>query len=214
MQFNPFQIQVMECRMNLSAKYLTRISRQRLRKKGPWLGLSVVYGIVKEYGGSIKVHSEIDKGSAFDIYLPLIEKTRSTESIPDVEGIPGGNERILLVDDEEAIAKLEKLMLESMGYDVTSYISGADALETFKASPFSYDLVVTDMSMPNIPGDELAREIKSIRTDVPVIICTGFSERIHQDNYEQMGIDALLMKPIATSELAKVVRIVLNESKN
>ncbi len=181
--------------------------------KGTGLGLAVVYGIVKEHGGDIKVYSEMGKGSTFDIYFPLMKKTNDIESVPEVGAYEGGKERILLVDDEESIAKLEKEMLERLGYSVTARISGVDALEAFNASPSSYDLLVTDMSMPNISGDKLARKIKSIRPDMPIIICTGFSERINNDNIKQMGIDGLLMKPIIKSELAKMVRKVLDETK-
>jgi len=182
--------------------------------KGTGLGLAVAYGIVKEHRGDIKVYSEIGKGSTFDIYLPLMKKHNLAESIPVAEGHIGGNERILLVDDEESVASLVKQMLERMGYKVTSRLHSVEALEAFRASPSSYDLVITDMSMPIIPGDTLARKIRSIRPGVPVIVCTGFSERIYEDNFEQMGIDGLLMKPIMKSKLAKTVRKVLDKAKS
>lgn len=182
--------------------------------KGTGLGLAVVYGIVKDHGGHIEIYSEIDEGSKFDIYFPLMEKLKDTASLPMADVFQGGHERILVVDDEESIAKLEKQMLERMGYTVTSRLHSVEALEAFKANPSSFDLVVTDMNMPNIPGDVLARKIKSIRSDVPIVICTGFSERIHEHNFEHTGIDGLLMKPIITSELAKVVRKVLDAAKS
>ncbi len=175
--------------------------------KGTGLGLAVVYGIVKEHRGEIKVYSELGKGSTFDIYFPLIQKNDRIESVHTSEAYQGGNERILLVDDEESIAKLEKQMLERMGYKVTCHVNSVEALEAFRASPLSFDLVISDMSMPNIPGDELAREIKSIRSDIPIVICTGFSERIRdEENIKELGIDGLLMKPVVKSDLAKVVR--------
>ncbi|WP_163354635.1 PAS domain-containing hybrid sensor histidine kinase/response regulator [Desulfobacter hydrogenophilus] len=197
----------------LSGKIFDPYFTTKKQDKGTGLGLAVVYGIVKAHGGDIKVHSEIGKGSTFDIYFPVMEKTDRTESFIEVEAYHGGNERILLVDDEESIAKLEKRMLERMGYKVTSRLHSGEALEKFKSSPSLFDLVITDMSMPNIPGDELARKIKSIRSDVPIIICTGFSERIHENNFEQMGIDGLLMKPVVKSELAKTVRKVLEKAQ-
>jgi two-component system, cell cycle sensor histidine kinase and response regulator CckA len=181
--------------------------------KGTGLGLAVVYGIVKEHKGAIKLYSEIGKGSTFEIYFPLMKKLSDTESIPETEAYQGGNERILLVDDEVSVAKLEKRVLERMGYKVTARFHSVEALEAFRSSPFSFDLVITDMSMPNIPGNELARKIKSTRADIPIIICTGFSERILEKNIKQMGIDGLLMKPIVKSELAKVVRKVLDDAK-
>ena len=182
--------------------------------KGTGLGLAVVFGIVKEHKGNIQVHSEVGKGTIFDIYLPVLKKSVDSESIPDMKGHQGGSERIMLVDDEEPIAKLQKKILERLGYRVTSCITGFDALEAFNVSPSSYDLLITDMSMPNIPGDELARKIKSVRSDIPIIICTGFSERIHTDTFEKMGINGLLMKPVLKSDLATMVRNVLDKSKN
>ena len=147
-------------------------------------------------------------------YIPSKKKTNSTESISSAESYQGGIERILLVDDEESVVNLEKLMLERIGYKVTSRLHSKEALAAFKASPFSFDLVVTDMSMPSISGDILAQKIKSIRSDVPIIICTGFSERIREENIRKIGIDGLLMKPIVRADLAKTVRKVLDEAKS
>ncbi len=182
--------------------------------KGTGLGLAVVYGIVKDHGGDIKVHSEIGRGTTLEIYFPLMEKFNSTESTSEIGNYQGGSERILLVDDEEPVAKLEKQMLERLGYKVTSRLHSVEALEAFRTRPLSFDLVITDMSMPNIPGDDLARKIKSIRSNVPIIVCTGFSERISEDKFEQIGIEGLLMKPIVKSELAKTVRKVIDKAKS
>ena len=181
--------------------------------KGTGLGLAVVYGIVKEHKGSIKVHSEIGEGVTFDVYLPLMDKPDSAEAIKQVEDYLGGNERILLVDDEEPIAKLEKQMLERLGYSVTIRFNSLDALEAFKNNPDHFDLVISDISMPVMPGDQLAKELIAIRSEIPIIICTGFSERLDSKKAESIGIKGFLMKPIIRAEMAKTVRRVLDEAK-
>lgn len=181
--------------------------------RGTGLGLAVVHGILQDHKGDIHVTSEIGKGTTFNIYIPLLERSIERESPKIAEEHQTGTERILLVDDEVSVAKLEKQMLERMGYEVTSHLYSIEALKAFKADPISFDLVITDMSMPNIPGDELARKIKAIRSDVPIIICTGFSERICEADIKEMGINGLLMKPILKSDLANVVRKVLDEAK-
>jgi PAS domain S-box-containing protein len=182
--------------------------------KGTGIGLSTVYGIVKEHGGDVQVYSELGKGTTFNIYLPLIEKTPDFISENTSESSPSGTERILLVDDEDAIVRIEKQILERLGYRITSRVSSLEALEAFKASPESYDLVITDMSMPNMTGDRLAREVIAIQPDVPVIVCTGFSEKISHEKAEAFGIKGILMKPIVKSEMAQMVRKVLDEAKN
>ncbi len=181
--------------------------------KGTGLGLSVVYGIIQESRGDIKVESELDKGSTFTIYLPIIEESPEIVSTPKDIHLDMGSERILLVDDEEAIALIEKQMLERLGYSVVSRTSSVEALEAFRANPDTFDLVVTDMAMPNITGDQLTEELISITPGIPVIVCTGFSERINQAKAKALGIRGFLMKPVILSEMAQVVRTVLDETK-
>ena len=149
----------------------------------------------------------------FNVYLPLIDKPVEYASAETVQIHPTGTERILLVDDEEAIARLEKQMLERLGYRVTSLINSPEALAVFKTDPDAYDLVVTDMTMPSLTGDLLAKELISIRPDMPVIICTGFSERIDKEKAAAIGISAFLMKPVVKSEMARLVRKLLDRAR-
>ena len=180
--------------------------------KGTGLGLAVAYGIIKKHKGDIKVYSELGKGTTFNIYFPLMEKPVDLIKPSATEQLYSGSENILLVDDEESIAKLEKQMLERLGYKVTMRVNSQEALEAFRAKPDYFDLVISDMTMPNMTGDQLAIELKEIRANIPVIICTGFSERINEENAEMMGIKGLLMKPVVKSDMAKMVRKVLDEA--
>ncbi len=177
--------------------------------KGTGLGLAVVFGIVKTHKGDINVSSKLGRGTTFAVYLPLIEKTIEPASAKPVEEDQTGNERILVVDDEEAIARLEKQMLERLGYRVSMRVNSTEALAAFKAKPADFDLVLSDMTMPNMTGDQLAKEIISIRPDIPIIICTGFSEQLTEEKAAAMGIKGLLMKPIIKSDMARMVRNVL-----
>jgi len=181
--------------------------------KGTGLGLSVVYGIVKEHGGDIKVYSEIEKGTTFNIYLPLMKKTSETAVVQQSSKAVTGTERILLVDDEVSVAKLEGQMLSRLGYQATIETSSNDALNSFKGNPDSFDLVISDMTMPDITGDQLAKEILLIKPDTPIIICTGFSERINKEQAEVLGIKGFLMKPVVKSDMAQMVRKVLDDAK-
>jgi PAS domain S-box-containing protein len=182
--------------------------------KGTGLGLAVVYGIIKEHCGDIKVYSELKNGSTFNVYLPIIEKNNENGTVQKPDIYQTGNERILLVDDDESTLLVEIKMLESLGYHVEERRSSTDALEAFKANPDSFDLVVTDMTMPNMTGDQLARELISIRPDIPIVICTGFSERINQEKALAAGIKGFLMKPVIRSDMAKMVRKVLDEAED
>ena len=179
--------------------------------KGTGLGLAVVYGLVKNHGGNIKVYSEEKQGSTFSVYLPVIDNPTGNEITEHAETHQTGCERILLVDDEGTIVRFEKLMLERLGYNVSAFVSSIDALETFISSPDEFDLVITDMSMPGVTGDQFAKKLNAIRKGIPVILCTGFSETINQEKAASLGIKGFLMKPIIRSELAKMVRKVLDE---
>ncbi len=178
--------------------------------RGTGLGLSVVFGIVKEMNGEIKVHSEVGAGSEFTVYLPLAAESCSGEPPKIGERPEKGSERILLVDDEPAIVGLEAQILGRLGYKVDARLDSKDALAVFQENPMHYDLVITDMTMPGMTGDQFARAVLETRPGMPVIICTGFSEKMGQAEAEKMGIQGYLMKPVTGSDLAKTVRRVLD----
>jgi len=182
------------------------------RGKGTGLGLSVVFGIVKEYGGDIRVYSEVGKGATFHVYLPIPANTLTPVAAEKAGTCETGRERILVVDDEELIARLEKQMLQRLGYRVEDWTSSTEALEAFRAAPDAFDLVITDMTMPNLTGDQLARELFSIKPGIPIIICTGFSEKLSDESAKTIGIKGYLMKPVGRKDLALLVRKVLDEA--
>lgn len=181
--------------------------------KGTGIGLAVAYGIVKEHKGEIKVYSEVGKGTAFHIYLPVIDDSAAEKFTPETDTIPGGTEHILLVDDEDTIAGLEKKMLERLGYRTTVFTNSEKALNAFKTSPDSFDLIISDMAMPKLTGDQLAAKVLKMRPDIPFLICTGFSNRISPERAGEIGIKGFLMKPLIRNELAHMVRKLLDETK-
>lgn len=178
--------------------------------KGTGMGLSVVHGIVKSHGGAITVNSLIGRGTSFDIYLPIVRKATEEEKNGS-KTLPTGSERILYVDDEKALAEIGKQMLERLGYTVTTRRDSLDALSDFMARPSSFDLVITDMTMPNLTGFELARKILLIRPEIPIILCTGYSERISKRQALGHGIKGFLMKPLKFQDLAEKVREILDD---
>jgi two-component system, cell cycle sensor histidine kinase and response regulator CckA len=182
------------------------------KDKGTGLGLSVVFGIVKSYHGDIVVRSTPGEGTTVDVYFPAIKAVPETAAM-EVMAHPGGDERILLVEDEEQILRLEKQMLERLGYEVSAFTSGVEALNKFKVDPAAFDLVITDMAMPNMTGERLNQELAMIRRDLPVILCTGFSEYMTREKAEAFGIKGFLMKPVVKSELARTVRNALDDSR-
>jgi len=180
---------------------------------GTGMGLSVVHGIVQDHNGYIDVYSEPNHGTTFHIYLPIIKSEEITEETPKVDQIPGGNEHILLVYDEETIVYMIKQMLESIGYKVTARTSSIEAYEAFENQPNKFDLIITDQIMPNMTGELLARKISKIRLDIPIILCTGFSEFMDKKELKQSGIDGVVLKPVLKSELAQAIRKVIKDSE-
>jgi len=179
-------------------------------EKGSGLGLTVVHGIVKNHGGTLTVYSEHNRGTAFNIFLPKIVEEGS-QGIDLATSLPRGNERVLFVDDEHVLANLGEQMLKPLGYTVTTKTNSIEALEIFKAQPQGFDLVVTDMTMPNMTGLELAGKLLQIRADLPIILCSGFSEMVTHDKARATGIREFVMKPVDLSEMAKIVRRVLDK---
>lgn len=179
--------------------------------KGTGLGLSVVYGIIKDHGGDIRVYSEIGKGTAFKVYLPILEDTKGRMAAAVIREWPIGYERIFLVDDEEPIVRMEQKMLERLGYQITARTSSPDALDVFRADPGNFDLVISDRGMPNMTGEQLARELFAIKPGIPIILCTGFSDENDEQRAKAIGIKGFLMKPVATGDLAEMVRKVLDD---
>ena len=177
--------------------------------EGTGMGLAVVHGIVKSHGGTITLTSKPGSGSTFKVFIPTIENEPAAKA-PTANDLPSGKERILFVDDEAFQADLGRQMLERLGYQVTTRTSSVEALEVFRSSSQKFDLVITDMTMPNMTGDELARELLTIRPDVPVIVCTGYSERISDEKIKAIGIRRLAMKPIVIRDIAKIIREVLD----
>ena len=179
--------------------------------EGTGLGLSVVLGIVKQSRGYITAESEPGKGSTFTVYFPRIEERPVIEAADGYGLIQTGHERILFVDDEKALVELGEDLLAELGYEVTCRTSSREALTLFRLEPSRFDLIITDQTMPDLTGVDMAREMLVIRPDVPVILTTGFSHLVDADRALAAGIKAFAMKPLTKKEIAKTIRKVLDE---
>ena len=179
------------------------------KDEGTGLGLSVVYGIVKSHDGIITVYSEPGKGASFSVYLPMIIPEEITNRSVS-KAVTGGTERILFVDDEPVLVDIGATMLSSLGYEVTGVTSSLEALNLFRAAPGSFDLVITDMTLPKMTGIDLSREIMQIRPGIPVILCSGIRDSETEKQVKSMGIRAYSIKPLTRRDLSRVIRETLD----
>jgi len=180
------------------------------RGKGTGLGLWVVHGIVQRYNGYIQVKSELGQGTTFFIDLPFVEERREAGDRHTEDILLGGDETILLVDDEKNLLKVMEDFLKGLGYRVVSQANSRKALDMVTASPQRFDLVIADMTMPNLTGLELSRNILAINTNISIILCTGFSESVTENSAKKIGIKEFLFKPIPLRQLARSIRRVLD----
>ncbi len=179
--------------------------------KGTGMGLAMTHRIVRNHGGAIVFYSESGKGTVFQVFFPEMERTviRKEESLSD--RAMSGNERILFVDDEETLAELGREVLETLGYKVVTRKSSTEALEAFSAAPDAFDLVITDQTMPKMTGLELAEKLLALRADIPIILCSGFSEAITGEKLKHIGISEFMMKPFTKDEISCTIRKALRK---
>jgi PAS domain S-box-containing protein len=177
--------------------------------EGTGMGLAVVHGIVKTHGGEITVRSIPGRGSVFDVYFPRSELVCLNEVEP-VLNSQKGTERILLIDDEDALVEMGESMLKRLGYHVRSTKDSLEALDIFRSEPEGFDLIITDQTMPRMTGTELAQEVMAVRKNIPVILCSGYSEMVNREQAKELGIREFIMKPVSRNELAEAIRRVLD----
>jgi two-component system, cell cycle sensor histidine kinase and response regulator CckA len=200
----------------MTPEVMARIFEPFFTTKGPGegtgLGLAVVYGIISRHEGTITVASTPGQGTTFTIYLPQVAEAPPVRDRL-AEPLPTGTERLLFVDDEEALRICARETLVSLGYDVTVCTSSLEALAAFRATPLGFDLVITDQTMPAMTGETLVRELRHIRPDLPIILCTGYSPLIDAERAAVLGIEAFLLKPVESATLAHTIRQVLTRQK-
>jgi PAS domain S-box-containing protein len=209
------RLEVSDNGQGMDEQTLGRIFEPYFTTKGPGegtgMGLSVSHGIIKSHRGHISVYSEPGQGTTFHIYLPVIEETVLPFESISTETLPTGDEKIMLIDDEETTLDVEKEVLTTLGYDVSDYNNPLDALEYFRHHTGKFDIIITDMTMPRMTGDKLAAAIKALRPEIPVIICTGFADILSKEKTKEIGIAAFLTKPVPIKDFAMVVRKALDQ---
>jgi len=179
--------------------------------KGTGLGLAVVHGIIEEHGGFIQVNTEMGSGTEFQVFLPVLKASPNIAPKATQQPLERGYEHVLLVDDEIGIVRMIRQMLQAMGYRVTGCTNSLEALQIFSAKPETFDLVITDMTMPNLTGDQLSLKLMEIRPEIPIILLTGFSETISRNQALSIGIKEFLMKPVDMQSLTTAARKALKK---
>ena len=182
--------------------------------EGTGMGLSVVYGIVKDLKGSISVTSEPGEGSTFDILIPTVDSSEELLQNGTEPEVRGGPEHILFVDDEELLAEWGEQALKRLGYEVTSFTNPLTALNAFQSDPSAFDLAIVDQTMPNLSGHNLSREMLKVRAGFPIILCTGHADVVTDAEVKKTGIKEILIKPLRKQTLAEVIRRVLVQKEN
>jgi CheY-like chemotaxis protein len=202
--------------IGMSAEILDRVFEPYFTTKdigeGTGIGMAIVHGIVERHGGEIIVDSKPGRGTTFTIFFPAYEG-QLDQKTGEQDILPLGDENILYVDDEPAIANIGKRLLDSLGYTTVSVTDPEKALDMVRKDPNKFDLLITDMAMPDMTGDQLVIETLKVRQDMPMIMCTGYSAKISEKDAKDIGVNSYIMKPINKSELAKAVRKVLDEPK-
>jgi len=177
--------------------------------KGTGLGLAVVHGIVKQHKGEITITSEPNQGTTFHVYLPVIEAEVQDKNVVSEAPPQGNGERVLFVDDEIILTRLMQRTLENQGYTVTIFSSSVEALNAYQKNPSEFDLVITDMTMPEMTGVDLAKKLLELQPNLPIVLCTGFSETIDKAKAKALGICGYVKKPVDTFTLAQAIKSAL-----
>jgi CheY-like chemotaxis protein len=176
--------------------------------EGTGMGLAIVHGVVSSHGGAIVAESRLGQGATFTIYLPRLPDAPLSASSPEMS-LPRGQERLLVVEDDETLARLAQVQLTELGYVVRVCTSSGEALTLLQADPQAFDLVLTDQTMPHMTGDVLAQELRRLRPELPIILLTGYNPLVDAEKARALGIDAFLLKPLELHELAQAIRQVL-----